>query len=75
MRRKYKWIGHTLRKSPDEIVHSALQWNPQGSRNRGRPRMTWRRSISKETTKSFNELKHITRNRDLWKSYVDRLSS
>ena len=73
MRRKYGWVGHTLRKSSDEIVYTALQWNPQGSRNRGRPRWTWIRCVNKETGKSFNELKYIARNRDLWRSFVDRL--
>ena len=29
-KRKFKWIGHTLRKE-------ALFWNPQGNRKRGRP--------------------------------------
>jgi hypothetical protein len=29
-RRKYGWIGHTLRKDEKEICHSALEWNPQG---------------------------------------------
>jgi hypothetical protein len=33
-RRKWRWIGHTLRKSDDEVEKRALIWNPQGSRNR-----------------------------------------
>lgn len=75
MHRKYKWIGHTLRKQPEEIVYSALQWNPQGTRNRGRPKMTWRRCVNQESKKSFNELKFLASNRNMWKSFVDRLSS
>ncbi len=39
-RRKYGWIGHTLRKSQNEICHSVLKWNPQGRRSRGRPKAT-----------------------------------
>jgi hypothetical protein len=39
-RRKYGWIGHTLRKSQNEICHSVLEWNPQGRRSRGRPKAT-----------------------------------
>ena len=32
--KKWGWIGHTLRKKPDDRM--TLEWNPQGSRNRGR---------------------------------------
>uniref|UniRef100_A0A1B0GLA1 Uncharacterized protein n=1 Tax=Lutzomyia longipalpis TaxID=7200 RepID=A0A1B0GLA1_LUTLO len=46
--RKWRWIGHTLRKPADEICREALDWNPQGARRRGRPRGTWRRSLFEE---------------------------
>ena len=46
--RKWRWIGHTLRKPVDCITRQALTWNPQGSRKRGRPRNTWRRDLDKE---------------------------
>jgi hypothetical protein len=26
--RKWRWLGHTLRKSPDDITRQALRWNP-----------------------------------------------
>jgi hypothetical protein len=59
-RRKYGWIGHTLRKSQNEICHSALEWNPQGRRSRGRPKATWRRTVLAECGKiSFGELREI----------------
>ena len=29
-RRKWKWIGHTLRKPENNIRRSALEWNPLG---------------------------------------------
>ena len=28
-KRKFKWIGHTLRKEDGEVPKAALQWNPQ----------------------------------------------
>ena len=43
MKRKWGWIGHTLRKESSSITRQALTWNPQGKRKRGRPRNTWRR--------------------------------
>jgi hypothetical protein len=39
--RKWKWIGHTLRKGPTAIENQALNCNHQGQRRKGRPRMTW----------------------------------
>jgi hypothetical protein len=42
-RRKWNWIGHTLRKEAGAIEKTALDMNPQGYRRRGRPKRTWRR--------------------------------
>ncbi|XP_018799418.1 PREDICTED: uncharacterized protein LOC108975403 [Bactrocera latifrons] len=47
-RRKWKWIGHTLQKPHDDISRTALDWNPQRSRRRGRPANTWRREVEAE---------------------------
>ena len=47
-RRRWKWIGHTLRKGERNIARHAMDWNPQGTPKRGRPRTTWRRSIQKD---------------------------
>jgi hypothetical protein len=32
--------NHTLRKPPSDISRAALEWNPQGTRKRGRPKTT-----------------------------------
>ena len=34
-RRKWNWIGHTIRKEYKAVERKALNWNPQGSRARG----------------------------------------
>jgi hypothetical protein len=41
-KRKWKWIGHTIRKDENAVERIALDWNPQGTRKRGRPKKTWR---------------------------------
>ena len=33
-KRKFRWLGHTLRKEDGEISKAALLWNPQGCRKR-----------------------------------------
>jgi hypothetical protein len=47
-RRKWNWIGHTLRKEAGAIKRTALDWNPQGCRRRDRAKRTWRRTIEDE---------------------------
>jgi hypothetical protein len=75
-RRKFRWIGHTLRKSDQEPCKVALMWNPQGSRKRGRPKNSWQRSTLTEAGKrSWKELRSIARDRIKWKELVDNLCS
>jgi hypothetical protein len=78
-RRKWGWLGHTLRKPPNEIARRALDWNPQGSRGRGRPKVAWRRRVLEEAKiigkKFWNEIKHTARNRVRWKNVVEALCS
>jgi len=47
-RRKWNWIGHTLRKEARAIEKTALDWNHQGYIRRGRPKRTWRRTAEDE---------------------------
>jgi hypothetical protein len=47
-RRKWNWIGHTLRKEAGAIQKTTLDWNPQGYRRTGRPKRTWQRTIEDE---------------------------
>ena len=37
IQRRWRWIGHTLRKQMTRITREALTWNPQGTRRRGSP--------------------------------------
>jgi len=72
-RRKWKWVGHTLRKANEAIEREALDWNPQGKRRRGRPRLTWRRTVHNETLekgKSWNEVKKMAGNRTRWRCFL-----
>jgi hypothetical protein len=74
-KRKFKRIGHTLRKDDREIPKAALFWNPQGNRKRGRPRNSWRRSAIKEAGRSWNELRFLATDRQKWKGLIDNLCS
>ena len=75
-KRKWRWIGHTLRKAPCNITRQALEWNPQGKRKRGRPKQTWRRSLHCELRDSgltWEEAKTCARDRVKWRGAVEAL--
>jgi len=75
---KREWLGHTLRKPENNIPRMALEWNPQGSRARSRPKATWRRTILSETrkmNKSWQEVKMLARNKVRWRNFVEALCS
>ena len=84
-RRKFGWIGHTLRKDPNEICNRALVYNPQGQRKRGRPKNTWRRSTLDEMNSTVEHsanryhdiwgLKEMAARRTRWRNFVDGLCS
>ncbi|GFR92147.1 hypothetical protein ElyMa_006193500 [Elysia marginata] len=48
--RRWRWIGHTLRKPHNKITRQALQWNLQENRDRGIPRETLKRGVEREMT-------------------------
>ena len=75
-RRKWSWIGHTLRKQATSTTRQALTWNPQGKRKRGRPRNTWRRDLLADTKLlgfNWSQLETKAQDRQLWRSLVDGL--
>jgi hypothetical protein len=75
-KRIFVWIGHTLRMDDREPCKAALQWNPQGTRGRGRPRNSWRRTTMNESGKrSWSDLRFTARSREGWRRFVDNLCS
>jgi hypothetical protein len=77
-KRKWGWLGHTLRKLSDDIARQNLQWNPQGKWGRGRPRNTWRRTgleEAKGVRKTWAEIKTDAKNRVRWRIHVEALCS
>jgi len=78
LKRKWGWIGHTLRKPKSSVTRQALQWNPQGKRSRGRPKNSWRRDTDAELKKlgiSWNEVEKVAESRGKWRNVVDSLCS
>ena len=75
-KRKWRWLGHTLRKPRTNITRQSLRWNPQGQRKRGRPRSTWRRDLEKEIRElghSWAEVENIPQDGDKWRALLSGL--
>ena len=71
--RRWRWIGHTLRKPGSSTTRQVLKWNPQGQRRRGRPRATWRRQMEDDMKRvglQWKETVKSAQDRELWKSVV-----
>ena len=73
LHRRWRWIGHTLRKPAASFTRYALFWNPQGKRKRGRPRNTWRRDLEADVKSSghtWGQLETLAQDRDAWRALV-----
>jgi hypothetical protein len=74
-KRKWSWIGHTLRKLSGITEKDALDWNPQGKR-RGTPKKTWKRTVeeaARDQGKRCQEVKVVAKNKVRWRSFVKDL--
>ena len=62
--------------APGIIPNVALHWTPHGKRKRGRPRITWRRTITSKLEEmgfSMGQTQYITKDRGRWRQIVDAL--
>ena len=69
--RRSRHIGNFLRKGNEKDQKVALTWTPEGKRQRGIPRETWRRSAEKERNEmgwpSWRTAEEATRDRPRWR--------
>ena len=78
LRRKWGWIGHTLRNPASSTTRQALTWNPQEKRKRGRPRNSWSRDTEAELKQQGTNgsgMAGAALNRVRWQGVVDGLCS
>ena len=75
MRRRWRWIGHVTRQEAS-IAKTAMHWTPEGKRKRGRPKITWRRTVEKEIKemgKTWEGIKFMAKDRQMWREHVSAL--
>jgi hypothetical protein len=76
LRRRWKWIGHVIRKDRNSITRTALHWTPEGKRKRGRPKNTWRRTVEgemKTMNNTWGRVKKMAKDRQKWRTFVAAL--
>ena len=76
MQRRWRWLGHVMRKEQDNITRTALHWTPEGKRRRGRPKNTWRRTVESELktlNHTWGSVQRLAQNRQEWRSFVAAL--
>jgi hypothetical protein len=80
--RRWRYLGHVIRMTEDRLPKTVLEWQPQGSHRRGRPKNTLRRTYQRD-------LKHINTTvqpqwediwaaahmRDDWRLFLDALGA
>ncbi|VDO50759.1 unnamed protein product [Schistosoma margrebowiei] len=77
-KKRWKWIGHTLRKAPNCVTRQALTWNSQGQRRRGRPKnaLLWEMEIdTRKMNKNWMELEKKAQDSVGWRMLVGGLCS
>ena len=53
--RRWRYIGHVLRKGSEDDTKIAMTWTPEAKRKRGGPKETWRRTAEKERDEMYGQ--------------------
>ena len=76
LQRRWRWVGHTLRKASTSCVRQALSWEAIGRRRRGRPRNTWRRDLRRHMSEmqlTWSQIECLAQDRVVWRRLVNGL--
>lgn len=52
-KRRWRWVGHVLRREPDSIARVAIYCIPRGKIKRDWPKTTWRRTVEEEMKTTY----------------------
>ena len=69
-----RWLGHVLRKSDDECVKQAWNFEVEDIRGRGRPKMSWEGMMEKQSRKvgvNFEDVNDRVKWRSCTKSWKE----
>ena len=73
-KRRLNWYGHVKRMDPTRIPQRLLNWNPKGTRTRGKQKQRWLDLVKQDAAEAgFMEMEKfdlVTKNRVKWKLLV-----
>ena len=75
-RKRWRWIGHVLRKGVNSITKVAIHLDPRGKRKHDRRETTWRRTVEAEMKKmnhSWGTIQRLASDRQGWRSFTATL--
>ena len=72
-KRRWTWLGHTIRSPKQQIMTDAMSWSPEGARARGRPRSTWLRTLKREADTDWESVYGRAQDRGEWRDFVEVL--
>ncbi|KAI8487513.1 hypothetical protein Bbelb_347470 [Branchiostoma belcheri] len=74
MKRRLSFAGHVWRLPDLRTTKTALTWKPEGTRPRGRPRVTLRKTLQNDGVKlglnSLKDMAVVAQDRNLWRQKV-----
>ena len=74
-KRRLTWLGHLHRREANYIPKMIMEWKPDGKRKRGRPALTWRRTIEKDLEdggRQWFSAKRLAQDRQKWNRFTAR---
>jgi hypothetical protein len=74
--RRMRWAGHVSRMRKTRNAYKILVWKPEGRRPLRRPRSRWEDNIRMNLRKTEWDgvgWKHLARNRDQWRAFVNTI--
>jgi hypothetical protein len=67
--KRLRWFGHVERMPGNRLPLKVLEWEPEGTRRRGRPKERWIVGVRRSMT-NHGLTENDTRDRDRWRSLV-----
>jgi hypothetical protein len=67
--KRLRWFGHIKRMPGNRLPLKTLEWEPEGTRRRGRPKERWIDGVRRRMTNHGLRGEH-TRDRDTWRNLV-----
>lgn len=65
-----RWYGHVLRRESDHVLRKALEFEVEGVRKRGRPKLTWKKRMENESRK-LGLTEEDAMNRAKWRACIN----